>query len=185
MAQVRVSGLKEAIAALEPRLARESVFRGVVKWSLGFHRSLVTNTFMTTKGGKGNLARRWFVRPSMGADGISISTGNTARYSGWVEDGTRPHRILPRTKKALRWRTGGRGAVSAFRAVVSLKSAIRGLSGGPGALHKSNFIFSKGVDHPGTQPMKIFQGTFDAEKGDLVVSILDELDASIKAQSIG
>nr|NSL49576.1 hypothetical protein [Dendrosporobacter quercicolus DSM 1736] len=47
-----------------------------------------------------------------------------ATYAPWVHDGTDPHWILPRAKKALRWTKGGK------------------------------FVFAKKVWHPGTKPDK-------------------------------
>jgi hypothetical protein len=47
-----------------------------------------------------------------------------ASYAPWVHDGTDPHWILPRAKKALRWTKNG------------------------------NFVFAKKVWHPGTKPDK-------------------------------
>ena len=46
---------------------------------------------------------------------------SVASYAPWVHDGTKPHQILPRAKKALRWTSGGK------------------------------FVFAKSVWHPGTK----------------------------------
>ncbi|WP_371374391.1 hypothetical protein [Sporomusa aerivorans] len=48
-------------------------------------------------------------------------TESVAPYALFVHEGTKPHQILPRAKKALRWASGGK------------------------------FVFAKGVWHPGTQ----------------------------------
>lgn len=52
----------------------------------------------------------------------SVKVGSDLEYAEWVHDGTRPHRIEARNKKALRFRMGGR------------------------------IVIVKAVDHPGTRP---------------------------------
>lgn len=58
----------------------------------------------------------------------------------WVNEGTRPHRITPRSPRGkLRFREG-------YRAKTS-RGSIRARQGGP----TGGVVYSKGVQHPGTQ----------------------------------
>jgi hypothetical protein len=52
---------------------------------------------------------------------ISVSIYPTVKYAYYVHEGTKPHEILPRVKKALRWRSG------------------------------KSWVFAKRVSHPGTK----------------------------------
>lgn len=58
----------------------------------------------------------------------------TANYAAFVELGTKPHTIVPRNRKALRFAVGG-GAT---------------LAGRPRS--GSSVVFAKKVNHPGTKP---------------------------------
>lgn len=52
----------------------------------------------------------------------SVKVGSDLEYAGFVNDGTRPHRIVARNAQVLRFRVGGR------------------------------LVFVKAVNHPGTKP---------------------------------
>lgn len=52
----------------------------------------------------------------------SVKVGSDLEYAGFVNDGTRPHRIVARNAQVLRFRVGGR------------------------------LVFVKAVNHPGTRP---------------------------------
>lgn len=65
----------------------------------------------------------------------------TAPYAGYVEDGTRPHEIRPRTKKALRWPSRG----------------------GPGG-----WAFAKRVMHPGTRPQPFMAPALEAKTREVI-----------------
>lgn len=82
-----------------------------------------------------------------------------ARGPFFPEVGTRPHLIRPIRAKALAWRSGGRGPVSAANAKVTLAS------GAPGALHPSNMVFSQVVHHPGTPATFRLRGVLRATFG--------------------
>lgn len=69
-----------------------------------------------------------------------------APYARFVHDGTKPHAIFPRRRKALRWATAN---VAAF-AVGSANGAKY-----PGKANAALFGFrfsKKGIHHPGTKP---------------------------------
>jgi hypothetical protein len=59
-----------------------------------------------------------------GVGNLRSKIGPTVDYAVMVEDGTRPHIIRPRNKRALRFRPGGSG----------------------------RYVFAKFVRHPGTRP---------------------------------
>jgi hypothetical protein len=76
-----------------------------------------------------------------------------APYASWVHDGTKPHRILPRAKKALRWTKGGK------------------------------FVFAKSVWHPGTKKDQFLYeaGTNSVAQINLIFAhALDDLAAQLE-----
>lgn len=89
--------------------------------------------------GTGQLRRSWSVTPARGWLGLLIR--NAAKHAGFVEFGTRPHVITPRRKgkKFLAWRSGGRGAASAFKGGEAVRPDI----------------FARRVNHPGTERQDI------------------------------
>lgn len=139
--QVRIEIDRETsrkINKLSPATVNQAVQESIKGYAAVLQRQLVSNSPVLGKGRTGNFARSWMTIP--GDSRIDIN--NNARYSRFVEFDTRPHIILPRFKKVLRWRTGGRGPISAFRPTAALASR--------------NFIFSKKVNHPGTKGQRIF-----------------------------
>ena len=111
------------------------------------------------------MGRSWEVVPDERNGTVAIR--NKAAYSGFVDKGTRPHRIPSSgtpgvDRKTLRWRTGRRGPISAFRAVEVQAS------GRPGALARENFIFMpKAVMHPGTRPQNLVRRGIEGTLGAL------------------
>lgn len=78
-----------------------------------------------------------------------------APYALWVHDGTRPHLILPRAKKALRWVKNGK------------------------------FVFAKKVWHPGTKPDPFLYEAGEAaapEINMIFARALDDLAAKLDRQ---
>lgn len=80
----------------------------------------------------GNLRRQIKKRSS----GLEVVISSTAPYSIFVEEGTRPHEILPVNAKALRFTVGNYG----------------------------EFIFAKRVSHPGTAPQPFVRKTAEATR---------------------
>lgn len=60
-----------------------------------------------------------------------------APYGKYVHEGTRPHEIRPRKKRALRWATGG------------------------------GFVFAKNVMHPGTKADPFLKNALEGERDDV------------------
>lgn len=58
---------------------------------------------------KGNLARSKRVSYSLGANVLSARIEYTARQAEWTDKGTRPHVIVPRRARVLRFPAVGRG----------------------------------------------------------------------------
>lgn len=71
--------------------------------------------------GAGRLRDSFSVQRSRAGSGITARFVSSAPYANFVEHGTVPHRIEPRTARALHWQTGGID------------------------------MFSRGVNHPGTK----------------------------------
>jgi hypothetical protein len=72
----------------------------------------------------------------------AATTVASANYAAHVEYGTKAHVIKPRNKKALRFPAGGTS--------TTLSGRVR--TGELRRLGKGAYVFSKGVQHPGTKP---------------------------------
>jgi hypothetical protein len=165
----RLSVESTALDAIASRIGLEYAnkvkFEASREYSKVFVRALVEGTPVKGPGRTGNMARSWTVKPEGNEGGIRIT--NTANYSKAVNDGSKAHWIpktgIPgRDRKVLRWRTGGRGAISSASAVA------RHTSGKAGALAGKNFFFvSKRVWHPGTKGLKIVEKAFEKTADEL------------------
>ena len=81
----------------------------------------------------------------------------TAKYAQMVEEGTAPHRIYPKTKRALSWKTGGSGSyVTAASGRKYYKASAN-----------AGRAFAKYVNHPGTKPHPFMQQILDNSRPDL------------------
>lgn len=74
----------------------------------------------------------------------------TAYYARMVEEGTKPHVIVPKSKQVLSWKTGGRGQY------VTSASGRRYYKAG-----SAGRAFSKRVYHPGTKPRPFMQAILE------------------------
>jgi hypothetical protein len=89
--------------------------------------------------------RSWKHKPtftktvSVANTGFLIVVATTDEIYNYVDNGTRPHRILPRNFKNLRFRTGYTSK--------TLPGVLNSWSGGA----SGPVVFSKGVKHPGTK----------------------------------
>lgn len=140
---------RRKVDKLNPQALNQALLEGGRRFQTYALRQLPRHTQAKTRTRTGTLARSWrTAQPSPS----EITFSNIATSSGpkrtpiaaFLEHGTRDHPVAPVRKKALRWRTGGRGPVSAFRA-------------GP-ALASGNFAFSKGHRVSGIKPRRIFLG---------------------------
>ncbi len=142
----------------QPKLAKAKE-RAIELFGLVLKRALTEKTFELTKSRTGTLARSWKVTPRKSSLQISnrarsrTSPGGTKGkpYGAFIEFGTKAHRVEPRNAKALRWRTGGRGPISAFGATK--------------AGSKKNFAFSKGHRVRGIKARRIVPKTINAVGG--------------------
>ena len=69
-----------------------------------------------------------------------------ASYGPWIHDGTKPHWILPRAKKALRWTQGGKFVFATKAWHPGTKKDQFLYEAGGAALPKINLIFARAVD---------------------------------------
>jgi hypothetical protein len=135
------------------------------RYSITLKRTLTEQSYARTRKRTGTYAKSWRVVPEKGA---RLQVTNPARsgvgkpYAVYLEKGTRSHWVRPRLKKALRWRTGGRGPISSF---VATK-----------ALGKSNFVFSRrGVYVLGINPRHVFRHAWAFESRRLPALIRDQI----------
>lgn len=71
---------------------------------------------------------------------IRFFTGTNNEIYGYVSGGTRPHRIVPKRAKVLK-----------FKGTYNAKTSPGSIPAGPGGSSGAD-VFSKGVMHPGTKP---------------------------------
>lgn len=166
--RIQSPGLDRMLAKMGPELAREVKIETGRRYAPALNRKLVENSPVKGPGRTGNLARNWMVEPDERTGAIRIV--NKAGYSGWVERGTRPHRI-PKSgtpgldRKVLRWRTGGRGPISAFKVSAA------------GAGARGNFIFvAKVIQHPGTKAQNIVPRSITDTQANLQASAQQALN---------
>ena len=106
---------------------------------------------------------------------LQASWGPTAKYAPFVEYGTAPHAIMPKTKPFLAWPSGGTSGQ-----YVESKSGKRYYkSGAAGSYHFSR----RGVWHPGTKPNP-FMGAI-AEKSEPRIMELFGEAGDLVLQEIG
>jgi len=86
-------------------------------------------------------------------DGLTgtISLNGNIPYAMAVHQGSRPHRIRPRKKRALRWQTNGEG-----------------------------FRFAKGVNHPGSKPDQFLYKAAKANKKHIGDVMKKRVDMALK-----
>lgn len=75
-------------------------------------------------------------------DAVEVLVGTDDKIYGYVNDGTKPHLIFPRSGKALRFQWGGKGSYKA-------KTQPRRISSGPGG-PSGPMVHMAYVQHPGT-----------------------------------
>lgn len=121
----------EMVTAMEtliiPRI--EGYFQNVVdQWSAENRPEIETEKTETPD------SIEWYIRP----------VGDEAKIWGYVTNGTKPHKILPKRGKALRFRWGGPRSYTP-------KTGFGGQYRGSGKTTGPTRFF-KGVNHPGNKP---------------------------------
>lgn len=119
-----VKGLPQLRARFEAIKPNPNLMRQLALTAVAEQKKLVPRR-------TGNLARTIGIGS---VTAVSAETLATANYAAYVELGTRPHDIVPRSKKALRFAVGS-GAT---------------LAGKP--RKGASVVFAKRVHHPGTKP---------------------------------
>lgn len=139
------------LAATAPNLAQETMELALLK-SCRLVQSVARakHRFRTKKGCLEKSVEFTVIPGTL--EGIIQLNESVAPYAAWVHDGTRPHLIVPKAKRALRW------------------------SGSAG------FIFAKRVHHPGTKKDQFLYeaGTRSVPQIEVIFSrALDDLAAQI------
>lgn len=100
-----------------------------------------------------------------GTSNPRVRVGTSARYAPYVEEGTKPHQIRPRTKRSLFW-------------VTYNTPKTRARLGQAGAV----FTFASKVNHPGTQAQPFMTPAYVAVKPRLLKAITRLLAEEMKAR---
>lgn len=103
--------------------------------------------FTTRTGAVERSITSGFVEPMT----ATVSVGS--QVGAFIHSGTRPHDILPRNKKALRW-------------------AVPGSAKG--------FAFARGVRHPGTKPDPFLHAALAAQEGAIVTRMQGAVASALK-----
>jgi len=103
-----------------------------------------------------------------GGKGLRYTVGTDVKYARFVEEGTKPHVIRPRTKKALAWSGGGRTAA--------------GLGRGPQGTKKrgGQLIVRKRVNHPGTKGTQMFERAGQESFADLTRIVQNQVARALE-----
>lgn len=170
--RIDVGALRSIAQRLGEPLARKVGELIATRYSPVLWRKLVENSPVKGPGRTGALAQKWSVTP-VAAGGVRIR--NTAKYSSFVEDDTRPHLIRPRSRSDgrvpfLAWRTGRRGPVSAARATTATASGQRG---------QWSYV-SKSIRHPGTKGQRIIPRSVAETIDDLTLIARQETELVIR-----
>jgi hypothetical protein len=132
----------------------------------------------------GNLARS--IAPAE-ITGTSAQIRVSAGYAAFVEFGTRPHVIRPKTKKVLAWSATAGGRRLTGSLTKAARAGSMGLGGkggikmvGPVGPSSGPVIFAREVHHPGTAP-----NPFMARGGMLAIQKAGLMDIIVGAWNSG
>ena len=129
--KLKVTDLSQALEFLNPRVAKRIIDRFVAHAA----EEIWVETARLAPYRTGRFARRIFMLRRGWAHYV---IGTPVEYAPFVEFGTRPHLILPRRARALRF-------------VVD-----------------HMLVFAKRVEHPGTKPQRVFARSIDVLRDSLV-----------------
>jgi HK97 gp10 family phage protein len=148
---IQIEGLDRVIDAVRkaPEVVREVVDVAVLE-AAGIVQEEAQNhhRFKTRDGA---LERSVTVRDSGSASAEVFLDEGVARYAPFVHEGTRPHKIFPVNRKALRFVSRG-GA----------------------------FAFARSISHPGTKPDRFLYEASDRKQGEVQARIQSGVDAAIQ-----
>lgn len=137
-ANTMVFQLQERSKGIERALAL-GIRAGTIHLQTVLKRDVLSGQVLNRR--SGNLSRAVFTKMDTPLSGF-VGIGKEAKYARYLEDGSRPHIILPKNGKYLVF-TPGAGAIRSS-AFVSKRSVAR--------IIKQNRVFAKGVNHPGNPP---------------------------------
>lgn len=140
--------MQKAFDASGAIMAKHTLKNDPVPWKTG-------NLLQSFRYQTGNLLARWYP---------------TAHYAPYVEHGTAPHRIVPRSKKALAWEQGGGGR---YVTSASGRRYYRKTKG--------TEVVVAYVDHPGTRA-KPFMGKIRESAAADVLEVFAEANARAHAE---
>jgi HK97 gp10 family phage protein len=150
--------------AMDPAQFRMGLQRAVRRIGLHLEGAAKDNVTPFTRTGR----LRSSITHTVSADALSTTIGTRTFYARFVEEGTRPHEIRPRNKKALAWPKTGKTPA--------------GLGRGPQGTFKSSgtLQFAKVVHHPGFKGHFYMRRALQESKDDLGRIVAQELAKALR-----
>lgn len=136
--EIKIENLSQLTKALRnyPAIAAPVLQRAIEGTGFVFQKNTLKNDPVPWR--TGNLLQSFRFRSSPG----EARWSPTANYASFVEFGTRPHVIMPRRRKMLRWTVG-----STTGRYVTSRSGRQRYQGG----QSGSYVFAQRVNHPGTR----------------------------------
>lgn len=181
--QFDASALSEAFKKLP--VETEKAIRETIKAELILVRDEAARTHNFKASTKNTLVKAIKTKVSnRGMTGEVLLDSGVAPYAASVHEGSKPHRIMAKNKKALYFVKGGRGVM-----VPKVPHKLPGWmikSGMLGGGSKGNMIWSqKGfVDHPGTKKDPFLYEAFSKLTDRIVKNFTDAVNKSIAAAGL-
>jgi hypothetical protein len=145
-----VAALNEADKAIERNVRQELVFSAssIVLQARGTHDYRDRTRNLTSSIHEGKLTGSW-------ASGtLTVSVIADAQYAAAIEYGSRPHEIVPRRRKYLRFAVGGR------------------------------VVFAKKVHHPGTRAYEFLAKALEAQMPEITENIANAMERSLRSAGL-
>jgi len=156
---IRIEGLKELQRRISPSQFKAVLERGLKAGAIHLEGGVRKDTPVRTGRLRASIAHK--------GGGLRYEIGTNVKYARYVEEGTKPHEITPRNKKALAWPGGGQTA-------AGLGRGPQGTAKGGGAL-----IVRKRVQHPGTKGRHMFEQTTTKERSAVERIVKAQLDRAL------
>jgi hypothetical protein len=155
-------------APLNPAEFRRAIVRGVTKVML----SALRRAKLKAPNQTGRYVTSMTTRVTETGEGVQGVMGSSAREALFVEEGSKPHLIVPRERKALSWLNR---RVTGVRMVQTQRGVVRA----GGRLRTTDRVFTKVVHHPGTPAQHVLGGALQSILPDVPRVLTAEVQAAL------